>query len=263
MRCLNKVTYLLDSGKFVTPSVFHLILSCKYIKLKKLKSRIWILGPPAFLSSSCSVFCLVYSNGTAGKMNGALEHSDQPDPDAIKMFVGQIPRSWSEKELKELFEPYGAVYQINILRDRSQNPPQSKGTTLGHHTYFYSSFCVSSRLPFACVFIPLPTICSTFLFLSFVSSFFPSQCSFFFPFPFSLSERKELFYNFHLPFLPSFFLSSFFLPFLYILSFILWFCSFLFPPLFFSLVQNFYFTSFFHYLLPPFLPFNIVFFNSL
>ncbi|XP_034019369.1 CUGBP Elav-like family member 2 isoform X9 [Thalassophryne amazonica] len=69
----------------------------------------------------------IQSNGTAGKMNGALEHSDHPDPDAIKMFVGQIPRSWSEKELKELFEPYGAVYQINILRDRSQNPPQSKG----------------------------------------------------------------------------------------------------------------------------------------
>ncbi|XP_042578178.1 CUGBP Elav-like family member 2 isoform X7 [Cyprinus carpio] len=69
----------------------------------------------------------IQSNGTAGKMNGALEHLDQPDPDAIKMFVGQIPRSWAEKELKELFEPYGAVYQINILRDRSQNPPQSKG----------------------------------------------------------------------------------------------------------------------------------------
>lgn len=64
-------------------------------------------------------------------MNGALDHSDQPDPDAIKMFVGQIPRSWSEKELKELFEPYGAVYQINVLRDRSQNPPQSKGTERG------------------------------------------------------------------------------------------------------------------------------------
>ncbi|XP_078409138.1 CUGBP Elav-like family member 2 isoform X15 [Cetorhinus maximus] len=60
-------------------------------------------------------------------MNGAIDHSDQPDPDAIKMFVGQIPRSWSEKELKELFEPYGTVYQINVLRDRSQNPPQSKG----------------------------------------------------------------------------------------------------------------------------------------
>ncbi|XP_026182477.1 CUGBP Elav-like family member 2 isoform X3 [Mastacembelus armatus] len=85
--------------------------------------------PPPAAASAGSMRSneLLLSNGTAGKMNGALEHSDQPDPDAIKMFVGQIPRSWSEKELKELFEPYGAVYQINILRDRSQNPPQSKG----------------------------------------------------------------------------------------------------------------------------------------
>ncbi|KAM9816061.1 CUGBP Elav-like family member 2 isoform 1-T1 [Syngnathus typhle] len=67
----------------------------------------------------------VQSNGM--KMNGSSEHLDQPDPDSIKMFVGQIPRSWSETELKELFEPFGAVHQINILRDRTQNPPQSKG----------------------------------------------------------------------------------------------------------------------------------------
>ncbi|XP_045071367.1 CUGBP Elav-like family member 2 isoform X14 [Coregonus clupeaformis] len=89
-----------------------------------------ICGPPSAphpTAGSMKADELLLSNGTAGKMNGALEHSDQPDPDAIKMFVGQIPRSWSEKELKELFEPYGAVYQINILRDRSQNPPQSKG----------------------------------------------------------------------------------------------------------------------------------------
>ncbi|XP_061466999.1 CUGBP Elav-like family member 1 isoform X7 [Rhineura floridana] len=60
-------------------------------------------------------------------MNGTLDHPDQPDIDAIKMFVGQVPRSWSEKDLRELFEQYGAVYEINVLRDRSQNPPQSKG----------------------------------------------------------------------------------------------------------------------------------------
>uniref|UniRef100_A0A4W4GL46 RRM domain-containing protein n=1 Tax=Electrophorus electricus TaxID=8005 RepID=A0A4W4GL46_ELEEL len=60
-------------------------------------------------------------------MNGTLDHPDQPDIDAIKMFVGQIPRAWSEEQLRELFEPYGAVYEINVLRDRSQNPPQSKG----------------------------------------------------------------------------------------------------------------------------------------
>ncbi|KAM9318342.1 CUGBP Elav-like family member 1 isoform 11-T13 [Pholidichthys leucotaenia] len=60
-------------------------------------------------------------------MNGSLDHPDQPDVDTIKMFVGQIPRSWSEEQLRELFEPFGAVYEINVLRDRSQNPPQSKG----------------------------------------------------------------------------------------------------------------------------------------
>ncbi|KAM4603113.1 CUGBP Elav-like family member 1 isoform 4-T4 [Polymixia lowei] len=65
--------------------------------------------------------------GGGKKMNGSLDHPDQPDMDAIKMFVGQIPRSWAEEQLRELFEPYGAVYEINVLRDRSQNPPQSKG----------------------------------------------------------------------------------------------------------------------------------------
>ncbi|XP_066510909.1 CUGBP Elav-like family member 1 isoform X1 [Hoplias malabaricus] len=65
--------------------------------------------------------------GGTKKMNGTLDHPDQPDIDAIKMFVGQIPRSWSEEQLRELFEPYGAIYEINVLRDRSQNPPQSKG----------------------------------------------------------------------------------------------------------------------------------------
>lgn len=69
------------------------------------------------------VFCV----RSGKKMNGSLDHPDQPDVDAIKMFVGQIPRSWSEEQLRELFEPYGAVYEINVLRDRSQNPPQSKG----------------------------------------------------------------------------------------------------------------------------------------
>lgn len=68
-----------------------------------------------------------FASCSGKKMNGSLDHPDQPDVDAIKMFVGQIPRSWSEEQLRELFEPYGAVYEINVLRDRSQNPPQSKG----------------------------------------------------------------------------------------------------------------------------------------
>ncbi|XP_055505785.1 CUGBP Elav-like family member 1 isoform X4 [Leucoraja erinacea] len=80
-----------------------------------------------FLPEMMVDHCTLSSNPVSKKMNGSLDHPDQPDIDSIKMFVGQIPRSWSEKELKELFEQYGVVYEINVLRDRSQNPPQSKG----------------------------------------------------------------------------------------------------------------------------------------
>jgi RNA recognition motif. (a.k.a. RRM, RBD, or RNP domain) len=50
---------------------------------------------------------------------------DQPDPDAIKMFVGQIPRSMDEEKLRVMFEEFGKVHQINVLRDKVTS--QSKG----------------------------------------------------------------------------------------------------------------------------------------
>uniref|UniRef100_A0A8C5QIV8 CUGBP Elav-like family member 1 n=1 Tax=Leptobrachium leishanense TaxID=445787 RepID=A0A8C5QIV8_9ANUR len=77
---------------------------------------------PEMMVDHCSL-----NSSPVSKMNGTMDHPDHPDSDSIKMFVGQVPRSWSEKELRELFEQYGAVYEINVLRDRSQNPPQSKG----------------------------------------------------------------------------------------------------------------------------------------
>ncbi|XP_076045922.1 bruno 1 isoform X10 [Oratosquilla oratoria] len=49
----------------------------------------------------------------------------EPDADSIKMFVGQIPRSMDEADLKKMFEDYGEVYQINVLRDKVTG--QSKG----------------------------------------------------------------------------------------------------------------------------------------
>lgn len=49
----------------------------------------------------------------------------EPDPDAIKMFVGQIPRNMDENDLQKMFEDFGPVYQLNVLRDK--NTGQSKG----------------------------------------------------------------------------------------------------------------------------------------
>ncbi|XP_050442912.1 CUGBP Elav-like family member 1 isoform X4 [Adelges cooleyi] len=43
---------------------------------------------------------------------------EQPEPDYIKMFVGQIPRAMNEQDLMEMFGEFGRVYQLNLLRDK-------------------------------------------------------------------------------------------------------------------------------------------------
>ncbi len=45
------------------------------------------------------------------------------------MFVGQVPRSMDESELRVMFEDFGPVYQINVLRDKITG--QSKGESRG------------------------------------------------------------------------------------------------------------------------------------
>lgn len=47
------------------------------------------------------------------------------DPDAVKLFIGQIPRSYSEEDLTKLFGEFGEIYEVMVLRDRATN--QSKG----------------------------------------------------------------------------------------------------------------------------------------
>ncbi|XP_045111237.1 CUGBP Elav-like family member 2 isoform X2 [Portunus trituberculatus] len=86
-------------------------------------------------------------NSNTGSSNGGKQHTNgkyvdegspevinldekcsvhrEPDPDAIKMFVGQIPRSMDENNLRKMFEDYGEVFQINVLRDKVTG--QSKG----------------------------------------------------------------------------------------------------------------------------------------
>ncbi|XP_071744894.1 CUGBP Elav-like family member 1 isoform X3 [Lepeophtheirus salmonis] len=67
-------------------------------------------------------------NGSSNKP-GSEDHSNgilsTPDANAIKMFVGQVPRSMNENDLKNMFEEFGPVHQINVLRDKVTG--QSKG----------------------------------------------------------------------------------------------------------------------------------------
>ena len=96
---------------------------------------------------------------------------EHPDSDAIKMFVGQVPRTMDEAELKVssrlpdfdmvlecnmgtllqvMFEDFGPVYQINVLRDKISG--QSKGKTdmsgPGNNTCtWFGEVCFCCSLP--------------------------------------------------------------------------------------------------------------------
>ena len=65
----------------------------------------------------------------------------EPDSDTIKMFVGQVPRSMDEDDLRKMFEEFGRVYSINVLRDKVTGASKGK------------IFVSSSRLAFHCKII--------------------------------------------------------------------------------------------------------------
>lgn len=75
---------------------------------------------------------------------GQNDLKQEPDPDTIKMFVGQIPKDWGEDECRQLLQEFGEIYRLNILKDKRT------GASRGTNRFIMIESMTSSRIRNLC-----------------------------------------------------------------------------------------------------------------
>ena len=54
------------------------------------------------------------------------------DTDAMKLFVGQIPKTYEESHIREIMETFGPIYEITVIKDRAYGTHKGGGSLYSH-----------------------------------------------------------------------------------------------------------------------------------
>ena len=61
-------------------------------------------------------------------MNPTIPTVDYEDKtgEPIKLFVGQIPKTWDETEVRQILDPFGQIDELTVLKDRMTGARKGK-----------------------------------------------------------------------------------------------------------------------------------------
>ena len=116
--------------------------ACDGLKAEHILTHRYVCVRVLFGVAQCVFVCLVVklSHTFVGVINNMMEPLVQDfitggpvepprperDPDAVKLFVGQVPKTFDEKDLRPYLDPFGPIHELTILRDKMSHAHKGK-----------------------------------------------------------------------------------------------------------------------------------------